>query len=412
MIGEFLNKVINARGIAKQHVLKKYSDVEAIRDVLYYTYNKDLVYGLRADPVSPISIFGRVEPLHEDEINFLVKLANKKLSGNEAKYRLNCLTIAHGNLIKLILNRNLQIGIAATTINKIMPGLIPQFKIQLAKEVPLDKIKYPCWAQLKYDGVRIVAKIENNRVVFKTRNNKSVNLPKLAKLINDAPIDKMVLDGELVYKDGKMAARTSISGAVNSAMHGGTINEADIVFQVFDFLSLEDFNANKNRVTYEDRFFCAKTICNAIGNERIKIAENIVVKSAEDVNKLAETMYEQGYEGLILKHPSHKYTFKRSKDWVKIKQIKTADLRVYSALEGQGKYTGMVGALICSGIVEGKPIRVHVGSGLSDIQRCVPMDYYNDEIVEVKYNSIIQDSATGQWSLFLPRFVCIRHDKN
>jgi len=119
-----------------------------------------------------------------------------------------------------------------------------------------------------------------------------------------------------------------------------------------------------------------------------------------------------GYEGLVLKYPEHKYTFKRSKDWIKVKEVKHADLRVVDIREGTGKYKGMIGGLVCVGEVEGHRVRVAVGSGLSDIQRSLDDIEFIQETVEVLYNTVIQDSVTLEWSLFLPRFVQVRFDKS
>jgi hypothetical protein len=57
-------------------------------------------------------------------------------------------------------------------------------------------------------------------------------------------------------------------------------------------------------------------------------------------------------------------------------------------------------------------VRVGVGSGFSDKQRKeLTPDAILDKIVTVRYNVKIQDEKGG-WSLFLPRFIGIREDKD
>ena len=71
----------------------------------------------------------------------------------------------------------------------------------------------------------------------------------------------------------------------------------------------------------------------------------------------------------------------------------------------------MIGKLKCQGIVEGKEVTVNVGSGLADLQRGLPETEFLFRTIEVKYNAVIIDSRTGEYSLFLPRFIMVRLDK-
>jgi len=406
MIGPMLKELITTPGaIAKKRILIKYDSAD-IREILKYTYDTGITYGVRANPTSPLSLTDRLEPLSTDEISLLEALRIRKLSGHAAQDAVNQST----KLVKLILARDLQCGVAATTINKAIPGCIPQFKVQLAKEVPLSKITFPMWAQLKYDGVRLITIVDNKNVTFKTRNGKVVHLPRLQQHIQSKLLKDCVLDGEIIVGGGSMLDRTSVSGLINSAMHGGRIDESKLSYILFDRLPLYEFYSGVCNEPYSVRYKqVSRTV--ELFNSTITCAQHELVKSAIEVNEMASVLYKAGLEGLILKDPNHYYSYKRSADWIKIKETKTADLKVYTWQEGTGKYEGMIGALYCKGIVEGKEIGVFVGTGLTDEDRALPPSYYMDETVEVKYNSIIRDSKTGSYSLFLPRFVTIRLDK-
>lgn len=287
---------------------------------------------------------------------------------------------------------------------------IPKIDIKAmkAKEVPLEKLVFPMLAQLKYDGVRLITKIVDDMPTFYTYNGSTVPLPKLRDQIINAQLGTIMLDGEIVTQGGKVGTRPMVSGMINSAMHGGTINEDILDYAIFDSMNLRSFEARKCHEDYEYRYYGAMMYANDAG---LVIARNQIVKSPKEVQELSEQLYRDGFEGLILKPKHHMYRFSRSPHWVKIKETKTVDLRCVDWTEGTGKYEGMIGALVCHGIVDGKNIKVKAGSGMNDNHRAANPNYYVGKTIELKYNSVIQDQRTGEWSLFLPRFNGVRIDK-
>jgi ATP-dependent DNA ligase len=94
-----------------------------------------------------------------------------------------------------------------------------------------------------------------------------------------------------------------------------------------------------------------------------------------------------------------------------MKAEEECDLKVIGMEEGTGKYDGVLGALVCE-TADGL-LKVNVGTGFSDDDR---IDYWDSNIrnviVTVRYNQKIKDKKTGVHSLFLPRFVCVREDKD
>ena len=96
---------------------------------------------------------------------------------------------------------------------------------------------------------------------------------------------------------------------------------------------------------------------------------------------------------------------------MKIKETKTADLTCHNWEPGTGKLEGLIGALVCTGEVDGKEVVVKV-AGLTVVRASAPFETtYAGRTIEVKYNAVIQDSKTKKYSLFLPRFSCVRFDK-
>jgi DNA ligase-1 len=221
-----------------------------------------------------------------------------------------------------------------------------------------------------------------------------------------------MVDTEVTLVEGTTEDRTKVSGMINSARSGTKINEDILVFNAFDLLSLYEFESCSCASPYCDRLINLRSLLGVLPNTApIKLAETYIIRTPEKVQELYADMISKNQEGLILKSPSHFYSFKRSPDWAKLKEVKTADLLCVDFEFGEGKYDGMIGALVCEGLVEGKKILVRVGSGLTDADRLAHPSDYLAHTIELKYNSVIQDSRTKQWSLFLPRFVQVRFDK-
>ncbi len=377
---------------------------ETERQVFYHAYNPELTYGLNYGNVPDTECKD-----YDSMFELLHHLSIRSLSGNAARAAVDSFAAKNGNLIKAICNKDLDCGVTATTLNKVFgKDFIPVFKVQLATEVPLDKVSYPCVAQIKYNGVRVIAMVRNGEVTFKTRNGKTFEFPALARYLENSCSPGYILDGELCIGDSQGLDHTSVSGIVNSAIHGTPIRNDKIVFNVFDCMPLNDFIANKCDIPYLGR--ASLLYVTVARGGLVHFAETQVVNSHEEAQAYFDSLYANGYEGIILKPTNHKYSFKRSKDWIKVKAIKSADLLCVDIEEGTSKYEGMIGALVCHGIVEGKLVRVNVGSGLTDAQRSLGA-YYVNKTIEVLYNEVIVDNMTGEHSLFLPRFNGERFDK-
>jgi DNA ligase-1 len=80
-------------------------------------------------------------------------------------------------------------------------------------------------------------------------------------------------------------------------------------------------------------------------------------------------MVEAGGEGLMLHRAGAAYRGGRSDDLLKVKPYRDAEARVVAHLPGQGKYTGLLGALLVE-TPEGR--RFRIGTGFSDAERASP----------------------------------------
>jgi len=283
--------------------------------------------------------------------------------------------------------------------------------LQLAKTVEMSSIKFPAIAELKYDGVR--AYFLRGR--FYSRTGKEIVLPSITNSISSKEeYTDLFLDMEITLLSGKKTDRTTVSGMINSAMKGGhdKIDTSLLYFNVFDAMPADVFEAKKEIGTLKIRKFFAEEFVSRNSHLNFRMVEHWIVRNEQELARLYNEKVKSGYEGLVVKQDTSYYQFgKRSDAWSRFKPTKSADLTCVGVIAGKGKYENLIGSLVLSGVVEDKQIEVKAGSGMTDADRSKPPDYYLNQTVEVNYDSITQDKTTGEFSLFQPRFVCVRFDK-
>jgi DNA ligase-1 len=116
---------------------------------------------------------------------------------------------------------------------------------------------------------------------------------------------------------------------------------------------------------------------------------------------------ESGYEGIMIKDVNAVYECKRSHAWLKQKPFIEVSLEIVDVEEGTGRNAGRLGALVCSGVDDGRSIRVNVGSGFSDADRddfWSGRDSLTGQVVEVRADAVTQNQD-GTYSLRFPRFL-------
>ena len=117
-------------------------------------------------------------------------------------------------------------------------------------------------------------------------------------------------------------------------------------------------------------------------NEFIKILPQKVCKGSEYLEKLLDEFMAKGAEGLVVREPNALYVAKRSAKALKVKKAEDDECVVKGYTKGQGKFEGLVGALLC----EWKDRVLKIGSGLSDDDRKNPPVI--DANITFKYNGL------------------------
>ena len=102
------------------------------------------------------------------------------------------------------------------------------------------------------------------------------------------------------------------------------------------------------------------------------------------------------------------YEFKRSKTLLKLKVMNSCDLKIIGFEEGDGKYKGTLGNIVC----DYKGFKLGVGTGFNDGQRKEiwnNRDKYLNRIVEIQYFEET-NNEDGGLSLRFPVFKCFREE--
>jgi len=321
-------------------------------------------------------------------------------------------------IFKRVIKRDLRCGISAKTVNKIWPGAVyehPYMRCSGFSEKNLANISLPCWSQTKMDGLYIDIMVYEDKVVYRTRNGSILDL-------NEADFDRslimhfknQVLMGEaLAYNElGEMLDRQTGNGYLNS----NDINSELVKFFVWDMVPMEDFEAKKSVYPYEDRFNDLCSNLDFMDHERIDSVDTVLCQSKEEIIEHFRINRLAGEEGTVLKDLKKlQWKSGTSKHQIKVKVIFDCDLKLVGWKEGVGKYTDMLGAIVCQS--SDGDLEVSIGSGFTDAQRAELIGSVEDmieegTIVTVKANDVVTNQANpDKYALFLPRFVEFRKDK-
>jgi len=413
---QILHQLEAASGrLEKEAILKAHATDPVFKEVCRLTLDPLVNFYIKKLPEAGTAREGADTWTLSDALESIKKhLATRELRGNAATTHvhrlLTCLEPDDREVLRRVLGRNLKCGVSEATVEKTWPDLKLTYPCMLVS--PLNdktKIKFPCIAQTKMDGMRFNAHVQSGHVAFKSRAGKELELAGLPIEADFQKLPDGVYDGELLVAN---CDRKTGNGILTKFQKGtGTLVAGrDIHAKVWDVIPVADFAKGACSVGYIQRFRILSGTLKAARPTRIILVQTwLDVASIEEVQEIYKEQLSCGEEGVILKDPKGAWEDKRVKHQVKMKAELEADLRVTGFLPGTGKYEGKIGSLLVES-ADGK-VKSAVGTGLDDEERsCDPSEFLG-KIVAVKYNALIDDKKTGLKSLFLPVFVEIRGDK-
>ena len=366
----------------KLDVLRDYTTDQEVLQALRYVYSPFKQYYVtsknlkkRSDLVSPIgNQYGSIFTL-------LDTLNDRVITGHDAIAAVNRFILEnrqHEELIYNIIDRNLKTRSTASMINKIVPGLVPTFDVALAatydektkKKVDLDVDDW--YLSRKLDGVRCLAFFDNfGNVTFKSRSGKPFDtLGKVAQELEKLNLYNTVMDGEICIVDENGDEDfQSIIKEIKRKDH--TIENP--LFQIFDMISLEDFENKTSREKLSERLDNLHMVMERIENLKYnKVLEQDLVTSWDMFESKMNLAVQSGWEGLMLRK-DEKYKGKRSNDILKVKKFYDEEYIVVD-LENSPNRVIVNGVeveemMLKNVIIEHKGHRVQVGSGFTIDER-------------------------------------------
>jgi bifunctional non-homologous end joining protein LigD len=289
--------------------------------------------------------------------------------------------------------------------------------------------------EIKWDGYRAVAFIDDGRVrlVSRNQNDLTAQFAELGRLPQFVSAQRAILDGEIVALDDEgrpsfslMQQRTGFHPGKRSLQRREGV---PVIYYAFDLLYLDGLDLR--HVALEQRKQLLK--------DQIKVGEVIQFSDhyAEKGLDLFKAAKQRGLEGIVAKKRSSTYEERRSRDWLKIKITQRQECVIggYTDPEGSREYFG---ALVL-GLYDRQKRLIHVGqvgTGFDEkvlkeiFGRLQPLktkqnpfygeigglrkvQFVRPELVaEIKFAEWTHESADGGMKLRAPVFMGLRADKS
>ena len=218
----------------------------------------------------------------------------------------------------------------------------------------------PNWLfEIKWDGVRTLARVEDGALKLTSRNGIDVTkqYPELAELPKALSAREAILDGEIVALDDK---GHSGFARLQQRMHVRTpaptlVAQVPATYYLFDLLYCDGYDLRHVPLLQRKQFL--KRLLHP-GNH-VRFSDHQIEQGKE----LYELAGANGLEGIIGKRSDSLYGEGRSSSWVKVKQTTTTDALIGGWTEP--RTPGLRFGALLLGLYEGKKLKFigHVGSG-------------------------------------------------
>jgi bifunctional non-homologous end joining protein LigD len=317
----------------------------------------------------------------------------------------------------------------AGAIKRPMPSSI-QPMLAAVIDKPFDD---PNWLfEIKWDGYRAIAFIENGkaRLVSRNQNDLTPRYPELRELPKFLNAQNAILDGEVVVLDEHGRSSFSLmqqrTGIRSHGRQSTPRSELPVLYYAFDLLYLDGYDLRRGAL--DERKRVLKEVLTT--GEIVRYSDHYAGQGIA----LFEAAKQKGLEGILAKRRSSAYEERRSREWLKIKITRTVDCVVggYTDPEGTRQYFGS----LVLGLYDKKKL-IHVGqagtgfdqAALKEISQVLkpiesnknpfsgPVEARNVHwvkplrVAEVKFSEWTHETGEGGLKLRAPVFMGLREDK-
>lgn len=425
-----INKLRELSGNAQLEYLASIKS-DVLKEILDYTYNPNRMYKVDEAKLALVTIRqGLIKRKKSPNMtidgwntftDILDKLSDKRAANlndvRELKYFITGYSsIDVQQFLSQVVAKDLRLNLGIKKIQTVWPDFCNFGQVQLADNYQGKDFAVGLYSR-KFDGKRMV--IENG--IAKSRYGKPCKVAPIEHILDELKEISLgkVFDGELLYFDPygneNFQKVISLSG---SDLRG--VECFNMYYVIFDTLTYEDWLNQSTEVVFDIEYNAMKNLLHAKENSRFgysvldtKYPHILLARQDYDDTVLQCERISNKWEGLMYRNAQAKYEFKRSKNLLKIKDMKDGEFKILSYSSGTGKNKDRLGTMY----IDFKGNKVGVGSGFTDEDRILIWDnisvfvskYFEENFdAKVQYFAETKD-ADGNDSLRFPVFLCFRH---
>ncbi|HZT51425.1 MAG TPA: DNA ligase D, partial [Stellaceae bacterium] len=211
---------------------------------------------------------------------------------------------------------------------------VPQAELATLVEAPPEGAGW--LHEIKYDGYRMLARLDRGAVRMFSRNGKdwSGRFPEIEAALTALPVESAVLDGEVVHLlPNGLSSFTALKDDLSAK------RTAHLVYFLFDVPYLDGRSLERSPLRARKAALAA-ILADASGGP-VRLSEHV----AGDGRKFFDAACKHGLEGIVSKRADAPYRALRTRDWVKVKCLRSDEFLVLGWTDPEGKRSGF-GALL------------------------------------------------------------------
>lgn len=400
----------------KESLLRFYLGYTPMQQVVIAMLNPYWKFGITS--FTPASVVVNEPATIYELLELLDELRQRKLTGNAAREAAGVFVkrgVPEALMIRL-LEKDPKAGFNTTMVNKVLPGLLPEFPYMRCSLEEKSNMKKWDWSvgiysQLKDDGMFMNVDIDfAQQVTLSSRQGQifpEQGFEEFHNAVRRFLKPGTQSHGEMtLIRDGKVLSRMEGNGIINSVAQGGSWEGCTPRYRPWDQIPLDAVQPKaKYSIPYKQRLnLLGEQLYHAGPTDMVQLIPGKIVYSKQEAYQDFADRVGNGEEGTVVKHPDMIWADGTSKDQVKMKLEFVVDLEIVGYTKGNGKFADTFGAIQTRS--KDKLLEVDV-SGMDDATRKRVSDAreeYIGTILAVEANAVNHPSKSNpKYSLSHPR---------